>query len=182
VWTIRRATPDDARAIGTVHVSSWRTTYPGIVDQSYIDTLSVDARTAAWLDRLGRPDETGPDVLIAESALHGLVGFVSGGHIREPRVGFDAELHAIYLLKEHQGAGLGRRLVHEWAALALARGLHAAVVRVLAANPACAFYEQLGAELIREASLTIGGKQYPERWYGWRDLGRLTTAPPINPD
>jgi hypothetical protein len=34
--TVRRARPDDATAIAEVHVASWRTTYPGIVDQAYI--------------------------------------------------------------------------------------------------------------------------------------------------
>ena len=52
----------------------------------------------------------------------------------------------------------------------LASGCHAAVVRVLADNPACFFYERLGAERLRDTQYTIAGKPYPERWYGWRNL------------
>jgi hypothetical protein len=59
--------------------------------------------------------------------------------------------------------------MRKWAGLAM-RGLHAAVVRVLAENPACAFYEKVGGELLREGQLLIGGNLYPERWYGWRNL------------
>ena len=61
----------------------------------------------------------------------------------------------------------------EWATLASARGLTAAVVRVLAANPARRFYEHLGARRIKGGSLTIGEQQYAEEWYGWDDLKLL---------
>ena len=64
--------------------------------------------------------------------------------------------------------------MREWAKVALGRGRRAAVVRVLARNPACRFYERLGAELLRDSQLMIGGQPYPERWYGWRDLLDLT--------
>jgi GNAT superfamily N-acetyltransferase len=172
-FTVRRATSEDARAIAEVHVASWRTTYPGIVDQAYIDGLSVDERAAVWARRLETQDESKPDVLVALTPESGVVGFASGGVIRHPYIDFDAELHAIYLLKPFQGLGLGRRLVQEWSIKALERGLHAAIVRVLADNPACAFYEKLGAELVRESQLEIAGKSYPEQWYAWRNLRDL---------
>lgn len=174
---IRRALPADATAIAEVHVAAWRTTYPGIVDQAYIDSMSVSERAATWLQRLSADGAAGPDILVATAGDGRVVGFVSGGPIREPLEEFDAELHAIYLLESFQRAGLGRRLVREWAALAHARGFRAAVVRVLAANPARLFYERLGGELLRETELVIGGTSYPERWYGWHSLRDLRDLP-----
>ncbi len=168
--TIRRALLDDATAIAEVHVGSWRTTYPGIVDQAYIDSLSVPERAVAWGRRLSPDSDTAPDVLVAVTADGVIVGFISGGAIRDSWPGFDAELYAIYLLDSVQHKGVGRRLLREWAGLALASGWHAAVVRVLAANPACLFYERLGAERLCDTQFTIAGKPYPERWYGWRNL------------
>jgi GNAT superfamily N-acetyltransferase len=166
---IRRARPGDARAIAEVHVASWRSTYPGIVDQAYIDTLSVGERAANWERRLIDPPNPAPDILVAASA-GSIVGFASGGPIRAPRAGFDAELYAIYLLKNAQGAGIGRALFRAWAQMAIDRGFRAAIVRVLSANPACAFYERLGARFLESGELTIGGKPYAESWYGWTDL------------
>ncbi len=172
--TIRSALPSDAEAIADVHVASWRTTYSGIVDQAYIDALSVSERAAAWTRRLTVASADAPDILVAIAPDSQLVGFLSGGTIREPLPEFDAELHAIYLLEPFQGSGLGRRLAREWAARAVARGFHAGVVRVLAHNPACAFYERLGATRLRDTQSVIGGQPYPERWYGWRNLLDLT--------
>jgi GNAT superfamily N-acetyltransferase len=170
---IRRATADDADAIADVHVSSWRTTYTGIVDQAHIDALSVADRAAGWKRRLTSTEARAPDVLVAVDPNRGIVGFLSGGVISEPVPGFDAELHAVYLLQSHQGVGLGRRLVREWAGLAIQRGCGAAVVRVLAQNPACAFYARLGATVIRESAHAVGDALYPDVLYGWRDLHAL---------
>jgi GNAT superfamily N-acetyltransferase len=173
---IRQAVADDARAIAEVHVAAWRTTYPGIVAQAYIDGLSVDARTAAWDSRLRVTTASRSEILVAESGTD-IVGFVAGGPIREPELGFDAELHAIYLHQTAQRMGLGRRLVSNWATIALGRGLTAAIVRVLARNSACRFYERLGARQVRAGVITIGDAPYPEVWYGWDDLHALTASP-----
>jgi ribosomal protein S18 acetylase RimI-like enzyme len=169
----------DAAAIAAVHVASWQTTYPGIVAQSYIDGLSIDERRLVWERRLRGNAGPVSDVVLAETASGIVVGFASGGQIREPHPGFDAELHAIYILKHAQRRGLGRGLVAEWARLAVARGLRSAVVRVLAANPACEFYQRLGARRIKEANLEIAGQPYAEVWYGWDDL-RTLAAPCID--
>jgi len=172
--TIRRAVAEDAKAIAEVHVASWRTTYPGIVAQAYIDGLSVAERAAGWDRRLRNATTARPDILVAESSV-GIVGFVAGGPIRAPEVGFDAELHAIYLRQDAQRVGVGRRLAYGWARIALERGFAAAIVRVLARNPACLFYERLGARRVRDDVLTIADAAYPEIWYGWDDLRALAT-------
>jgi ribosomal protein S18 acetylase RimI-like enzyme len=171
--TIRVADVDDAPAIAAVQVASWRTTYPGIVAQTYIDALSVAERTIAWERRMRGEAGVAPETVVAQTAAGAVVGFASGGPLRVPTPGFDAELYAIYLLREAQGEGLGRRLVAHWARLAVARGFQAAIVRVLTANPACRFYERLGARRVKEGSLELGGLPYPEAWYGWDDLQAL---------
>jgi GNAT superfamily N-acetyltransferase len=171
--SFRIADSRDAAAIAAVQVASWQTTYPGIVAQPYIDALSIEEQRGDWERRLHAARGIISDVVVAETASGDLVGFASGGPHREATPGFDAELHAIYILKNAQGHGLGRRLVVEWATLAAAHGLGAAVVRVLAANPARGFYERLGARWIKEADLQIGREQYPEIWYGWDDLHAL---------
>lgn len=171
---LRLAALEDAPAIAAVHVGSWRTTYTGIVAQEYIDALSVDDRTALWERRL-RGDGADVATFVAESPGRALLGFGHGGPIREPQLPFDAELYALYLLQAAQGQGLGNRLVMAWAGHALARGLRSGVVGVLAANPACRFYERLGAKRVKERMHTIGSVSYPAVFYGWDDLRDLVT-------
>lgn len=45
---IRPARMADADAIARVHVDSWRTTYPGIVPDDYLATMSYEQRSGVW--------------------------------------------------------------------------------------------------------------------------------------
>jgi hypothetical protein len=44
---IVKAQLSDARAIAEVHVASWKTTYRGIVDDAFLDQLSVHDRESS---------------------------------------------------------------------------------------------------------------------------------------
>ncbi|MEP6493551.1 MAG: GNAT family N-acetyltransferase [bacterium] len=167
---IRRATVADVADIAAVHVASWQTTYPGIVDQESITRRSLEVRTEQWERALRGETRLEPMVFVAENDDGEVAGFVSGGPIRVPRTGFDAELYAIYLIKAAQRTGVGRGLV-ERLVTALARENYASlVVEVLADNPACRFYERLGAALIEENDHRLDDRPYRGRLYGWSDI------------
>ncbi len=169
---IRKAVPGDAEAIADVHVATWRTTYTGIVAQAYLDALSVDERTAVWQRRLANVTASRSEIFVADVRGR-VVGFVAGGPRQSPTNGYDAQLHAIYLRSEAQGRGAGRALARVWAAAAISRGLAAAVVDVLAGNPARGFYEHLGAHHLEDIEVVIGGGSHIEARYGWTDLHAL---------
>lgn len=173
-YTIRFATLEDAPGIAAVHVESWRTTYPGIVAQDYLDALSVEDLTVVW-DRRLRRENRDFSIVIAESPAGALLGFTYGGPLREDQLRFDAELYALYLIRDAQGRGIGKRLVAAWAEHALEVGRRSGVVGVLTANPACRFYERLGARRVKERLHIIGAGSYPAVFYGWDDVHALTT-------
>jgi hypothetical protein len=52
---IRTAHVDDAAAIATVHVESWRTTYKGIVPDDFLARLSYERRGQLWRQVLTEP-------------------------------------------------------------------------------------------------------------------------------
>jgi ribosomal protein S18 acetylase RimI-like enzyme len=170
---IRKATEADATAIAQVHVSSWRSTYAGIVTQDHIDRLSVEDFARRWQARLD--DSTGPPqtILVASDERDAVVGFISGGKTRNTTIPFDAELYAIYLLNEFQQRGVGRRLVRELATDLIEQDYTSLCVSVLADNPARHFYEHLGAVWIRNEPHPVGGATYQASWYGWADLHSL---------
>ena len=47
------------------------------------------------------------------------------------------------------------------------------VVWVLARNPSRKFYEAMGASVITEQQIELGGESYTEIGYGWSDLKEL---------
>jgi GNAT superfamily N-acetyltransferase len=167
---IRQAGPKDAHAIARVHLESWKTTYPGIIPQSYIDGLKVENGIRNWQERLTQDD--GPAVFVAEDEA-GVFGFAAGGKMMHPVDGFDGELGAIYLLASHQKKGAGAALVRRVARGLAERRFRSMVVWVLKANPARGFYERIGGVLVAEQGIEIGGVTLPEVAYGWRDVHTL---------
>ena len=166
---IRPAIEQDAVAISHVHVECWRTTYAGIVPEEYLATLNEAERVLQWREWLTRDIQT----YIAD--LDGkIVGFISGGAIREPVLSYDAELYAIYLLQSAQRQGIGTDLLHELAGSLLSRGFKSMIVWVLEKNPSKAFYAKSNAELVTAKDIQIGGLTLAEVSYGWPDLQAIT--------
>ncbi|WP_346014177.1 GNAT family N-acetyltransferase [Sporosarcina sp. E16_8] len=104
---IRKAEIEDAAGIAKVHVDSWRTTYKGIVPDTFLDNLSYEQRELTWEKGINENN-----VYIAENENGQVIGFSTGGKERTGKYeAFIGELYAIYILKEYQGKGIGRLLV-----------------------------------------------------------------------
>ncbi|HQR11349.1 MAG TPA: GNAT family N-acetyltransferase [Casimicrobiaceae bacterium] len=172
---IRPATPADAAAIARVRVDAWRTTYKGMIPDAYLAAMKVEDSTALWEKiLLAEPNST--SVFVASDAV-GVVGFAAGHMLAEPKHGFNAELSAVYLVRDAQRAGVGARLVATVAAAQRAHGATGLIVWVIAGNrPARAFYEKLGAELLVEQPFNWDGMDLVETGYGWRDIDSLAAG------
>jgi GNAT superfamily N-acetyltransferase len=152
-----------------VHVASWKTTYAGIVPQSYLDALNVADREARWRAGL----ETGGTIALVAEDETGIFGFVDGGALRMPIGDYDGEMYAIYLLAERQKQGVGSALLRELAERLRDAGYRTMAVWALEQNPACRFYERMGAVRIAEQTVEIGGLTLPEVALGWSDITAL---------
>lgn len=172
---IRAAKPEDAIAIGHVHVASWRTTYRGLMPDSVLAALSVEQRAAMWQQAAEGAQEGASRsfLLVAEDQAEGIIGFASAGPERDEGSGFDSELYAIYLLERHQGRGLGRQLAGRAVNLLLSEGHESMRVWVLEGNPAEGFYRRLGGQRVGEKALSMAGKNLTEVAYAWPHLSRF---------
>jgi ribosomal protein S18 acetylase RimI-like enzyme len=174
---IRPARAGDTEAIARVRVDSWRETYRGMIPQAYLDAMKLEQSRALW-EKVLTAGSTAVSVFVAERGSE-IVGFGSGNMLAEPKHGFDAELSAVYVRREFQRAGIGRRLVAE-TGVALSqrdRGASGLIVWVIAGNKgARAFFERIGAELVIEQAFQWDGMDLVEAGYGWRTLAALTTG------
>lgn len=178
---IRPAQRDDASTIARIQVATWRSTYRGLVPDDYLDNMREERSAKIWADVLSRIDEAKapseaadqPLFLVAEDPAHGVVGYVLGGKERDQDPVYKAELYAIYILKDFQRRGIGRRLVQAFARGMLQRGYHNLLVWVLAENRSRHFYESLGGRWLRSKTITIGGADLEEWAYVWDDLSLL---------
>ena len=174
----RAARPDDADRIGALHVASWRETYAGLLPDHLLEGLSAAGRAAMWRVVLEDPAaHNGTALFVAESG-DAIVGFGACGGQRDDALkgqGFDGEIGAVYVLRSHQGAGVGKMLMRMMARTLLAGGRQAASLWVLRENiGARTFYERLGGTAVGEKTGEHSGTMRTELAYGWRDLGRLS--------
>lgn len=165
---IRAADVDDAPAIAKVHVETWRSAYTGIIPQNYLDGMTAENRTLAWV-RLLQRREPGYTTLVSEDHDQRIIGFVSGGPVRHREPRYQAEISSLYVQRSHQGGKHGRRLFLAAANRLAQHGLKGLFVWVLADNPARRFYEALGGEVVAETTRAFAGKPLKELGYGWKE-------------
>jgi GNAT superfamily N-acetyltransferase len=174
--TVRRGVPADREPMARVHVDTWKTTYRGLVPDEALDTLTYEGDLAAgfgsWL--LTPPPGVAPFVALTGSGE--LVGYAFAGPCTDEGSEFAGELLSIYVLKTHQGKGVGSALVRASVGHLLERGWTSMVVWVLEGNPYRRFYERLGGRPVgrRERPSRIVRAPLVEVGYGWRDIRGLS--------
>lgn len=170
---VRPAEERDIPGMARVHVETWKTTYRGIVSDRYLDHLSVEWDLGRGFGSWVRQPPSGWKEFIAERDAV-VVGFAGGGACQDAQTGFSGELGVIYVLREHQRAGIGRALVRAVVDHLRSTGRTDMLVWVLKENPCRAFYEKIGGTLAQERVVGVAGEKHPEVGYGWRDLGALS--------
>jgi ribosomal protein S18 acetylase RimI-like enzyme len=167
---IREANINDVNGIANVHVRTWKSTYKGIVNQSYLDRLSVDKSIDNNLRVLKNNTNL---VYVAINVQQEIIGFVVAGDCRDKSLGENlGEIYGIYVLKEHSNKGIGKRLLSIVFDKFLKLGKHSVVVDFLAGNEAEKFYYKLGARYLSSKPYKIGGLDYLVHTYIWEDLNR----------
>lgn len=169
---IREATIHDLEGIAIVHVDSWRSTYKGLIADSYLARLSVDKRIENWKWTFNNLHQN-EIIYVALNDMDQIIGFSNGGKSRHTEYPYEAELYAIYLLQEYQGQGVGKLLLRSVVESLMRSGYTSMMVWVLDDNPAIQFYKAFGATQIGEKEISIGEDKYLELAYAWKSMDNL---------
>jgi ribosomal protein S18 acetylase RimI-like enzyme len=155
----------DLPALAALHVKTWNDTYPDVKHPP-----TYELRESQWRETFEVDDDSW-FCFVIENFKGQLIGFAKGkkyNHTDLPD--FSGELNKIYLLREYQRMGLGRRLVGCVSRRFLSLGINSMVLFAEADNPSCKFYEALEGK-------KIGGPTSGN--YGWHDLRHLASICPI---
>jgi L-amino acid N-acyltransferase YncA len=164
---IRKANEEDIYGLAHVHIKSWQKTYKGILPDHYLDSMNLEARKKNWLRNLKMIHNA---TYVAENEEGHIVGFASGGPEQTNDIYFQGEVYAIYLLKEYQRHGLGRRIIKA-VIDELAKKEHKnLIIWALKDNPSRGFYEALGGQVVGEKTVKMAGIELVEVGYGWENI------------
>jgi L-amino acid N-acyltransferase YncA len=160
---IRDATSADIPALAELHVATWNATYAPMMMKG----PSVAIREHQWREAFAETDRRW-FCLVVENSEGALVGFAKGRPSDHPE--YAGELNKIYLRREYQRVGLGRRLIGHVARRFLDQGVTSMWLFGDARNPSCHFHMKLGA--VKTDDDPGNGN------YGWRDLRKLASICP----
>ena len=97
-------TEEEINGKAYVHYQSWQETYAGLVDEAYLNKLTLETcREIAhrW-----------PDNILVAKAGENVIGFVAYGAYRDQTLPQCGEIYAIYVLREYHGKQVGYALMN----------------------------------------------------------------------
>lgn len=167
-YKIRLAEISDAKEIVFVHAKTWKTTYEGMIDQAFLESLDSEDRITTRKNRL-LDKARHCFVVVYENKI---IGFCEVGAVifhenrtfhKEQWKQYEGlgEIYTLYVLKDHQNKGVGKALFHEAKTILKEQKYASFIVWVMEENQqACQFYEKNKGEIIDKALMKIADKNY----------------------
>jgi GNAT superfamily N-acetyltransferase len=161
-FKIREASAADIPAVTRLHVTTWNATYAPLLMKG----PSYDVRERQWREAFAR-NEAGWFCFVVERPDGELVAFAQGNRSDHPE--FGGRLNKIYVLRDYQRMGIGRRLLGHVARRFRKLGINAMWLFGDARNPSSRVWSALGATKT-DSDPGTGN-------YGWCDLANLAALP-----
>lgn len=160
---VRRARPDDAKAIAEAHDAAWLAAYRGIIPGQELDKLVQRRGPAWWSNAIHRGSRIS---LLAFGET--VAGYINYGRNRAKSLDYAGEIYELYLRPEYQGLGFGTRLFNAARRDLQASGLDDMVVWALTDNdPAICFYRAMGGRAVARSSERFGTRVLDKLAYAW---------------
>ncbi len=142
---IRKALDTDCTALSVLKQAVWETTYRGIYPDDKLDQYDVSKNAEKFKNIIQNPAVS----LFAVECEGELVGYMSCGTLIRPFRNFEYEIGLLYVKKEYQGMGIGRRLFELGASELHQCGAREFIISCNRFNePAVSFYQKMGGKLI----------------------------------
>lgn len=160
---IRDIRKEDLMAVAEITIDGWRTAYKGIIDDDFLNNLSVEENYQRKLKNY-----TENDFIVAElnNEIVGFCRYIANNYCLDRYPNVDCELCAIYVKTENKRNGIGKELVNYVIRELKKQGRSQMILWCLKDNyPARAFYEEMGGTYCGEQDLQKGNKTYKEVGY-----------------
>ncbi len=155
---IRKAEVNDAEKVVDVNFNSWETTYGGIFKQDVFERrkLNKDKNIAWWKQHLAGEHDV--YVALVDGKLVGYMDFYRESRTHE---GY-AEIASIYILKDYQKMGIGRRFFEIAIELTKQANKTKFMLNVLDRNSSLGFYKKMGGKIFETLEIEKSGDKFIE--------------------
>lgn len=164
---IRPARLEDAPDIARVFISAWQDSYPGILPFGLLQAITIKGQTSRWEKAItARP----PRAVLTACLGGRIIGVVGLGPARDPALGFDGEIQALYVDPACYGMGAGRALLKAAFKTLSLYGMGSCALWSNAFAQSRFFYEAMGAHAVAGRTTRIMGETISETAYGWQSM------------
>ena len=148
---IRQAAQEDARQIADILVEDWKMAYRGIIDDDYLDSMSVEERYQRELHRY--------QVYRVAAVEKEILGFT--WNEMTDGEDSDCEIIAIYIRYSKRKGGIGKVLFKDSVDLFRTAGRKRMIIWCLRGNvEARKFYEKMGGTVYKTGTHRWGSREY----------------------
>ncbi len=165
---IRAAKPGDENAVAQIIIDTWKDAYKGIVSQCFLDSLTTEKHEALLAQQIAQSTQI---IYVLESEQNTIQGMISGGVDRSEK--YDCEIVAIYIGRDYQKFGFGKRLFSACVNVFRAQGYKTMVIWTFASNKDRAFYDKMGGVVAEHKTYPIGNEDLPLVGYVWDDIEEI---------
>ncbi|MBU5439155.1 GNAT family N-acetyltransferase [Tissierella sp. MSJ-40] len=179
---IRYAEIKDVEGMVDVNFKTWRTTYTGIINEDFL--LEREKKREDRIERsknnFGKLGVEGRKVYKCVAIDNeNIVGIVTYGKCREEDK-FDlinsGEIYAIYILKEYQQRGIGKKLIDFAVKDLMNENYNKVVIWALKDNPSVEFYRKIGGDSRLMRNIKIGNQLLEEIGFVYDDMAELLNS------
>ena len=157
---IRKVQKEDLRAVAEIGVNGWKTAYRGIIDDEFLDNLSIEEN---YQKTLKNYTENGFVVAELNNKVVGFCRYRTGNCYKNEYANIDCEISVLYVKTEYKRNGIGKKLVNYVIDQFKQNGFTKMIIWCLKDNyPSRAFYEKMGGIYCGEKIIERGNKQYKE--------------------
>ena len=160
---IRYLTKEDIPQYQRLITKVWQETYPGIVNQEFLDNLSKTESERIELNNMIYDDNV-KDTLVLEIDNE-LVGFIRYGGVDYNNYLNTGEIFALYLMSKYKGQGYGKKLVQSAVKELINLGYSNMIIGCISKNPSNEFYKYIGGIKVGERPFNKTGDDLYENIY-----------------
>ena len=168
---VRKAKKQDIIEVAELHVKIWEEVYRGVLDDEFLDKITVGERNKQWRKFLENKGER--ELFLAEVRKQNkakIAGFVACGPARDENFeqNFPGEIYTIYVDKKYWRQGIGSELFSLAKNFLQKKGLFPFYLWVLKElTDSRKFYESMGGEIAAEEITKIGRYEHEDLIYAW---------------
>ena len=151
---IRQAVKEDSYSIAKLIVESWQTAYKGLIDDNYLNNLSISDRVIGWERNILNQNENNHIYVYEENEK--ILGVIRFGIPDNEASNYNSEIHVLYVEPTLKRNGIGTKLFNFAKNYFIEKNTTNMIIWCLKNNlPSIKFYGKMGGTIVASKKAVI---------------------------